>query len=107
MNLKETARNKHKNGNNCAVAVYFTFYNKISGIAHAPRKMKVENAERFFLRKRCCLSSATAQQNYPKGNTKALIDAFTKGAQGAGHEVVECPVGAMNIKGRLGVDFIT
>ena len=35
---------------------------------------------------------------HPKGNTKALVDAFAKGAQGAGHEVVECPAGTMNIK---------
>ena len=37
MNKEETARNKHKNGNNCAVSVYSTFYDKISGIAPMPR----------------------------------------------------------------------
>lgn len=42
---------------------------------------------------------------HPKGNTKALVDAFAKGAQGAGHEVVECPVGTMNIKGCLGCEY--
>ncbi|MBQ9633260.1 MAG: flavodoxin family protein [Lachnospiraceae bacterium] len=42
---------------------------------------------------------------HPKGNTKALVDAFTKGAQGAGHEVVECAVGRMNIKGCLGCEY--
>jgi multimeric flavodoxin WrbA len=42
---------------------------------------------------------------HPKGNTKALIDAFTKGAQSAGHEVVECPVGSMTIKGCLGCEY--
>lgn len=31
---------------------------------------------------------------HPKGNTKALVDAFTKGAESAGHEVVECKVGS-------------
>ena len=42
---------------------------------------------------------------HPKGNTKALVDAFTKGAQSAGHEVVECLVGTMNIKGCLGCEY--
>lgn len=37
MSREDTARNKHKNGNNCAVAVYSTFYDKISGVAPAPR----------------------------------------------------------------------
>ena len=39
------------------------------------------------------------------GNTKALIDAFTKGAQNAGHEVVECPIGTMKINGCLGCNW--
>ena len=42
---------------------------------------------------------------HPNGNTKALIEAFSKGAQSAGHEVVECPVGTMNIKGCLGCSY--
>lgn len=42
---------------------------------------------------------------HPAGNTKALVDAFTKGAQSAGHEVVECPVGTMNIKACLGCEY--
>ena len=42
---------------------------------------------------------------HPKGNTKALVDAFIKGAQSAGHEVAECPVGTMNIKGCLGCEY--
>lgn len=42
---------------------------------------------------------------HPKGNTRALVDAFTKGAAGAGHEVVECTVGTMNIKGCLGCEY--
>ncbi len=42
---------------------------------------------------------------HPKGNTKALTEAFTKGAQKAGHEVVECPVGTMSIKGCLGCEY--
>jgi len=42
---------------------------------------------------------------HPKGNTKALIDAFTKGAQSAGHSVVECPVGTMSIKGCIGCEY--
>ena len=37
MNREETARNKHKSGNNCAVSVYSTFYDKVSGVAPAPR----------------------------------------------------------------------
>ena len=37
MSREDTARNKHKNGDNCAVSVYSTFYDKISGIAPAPR----------------------------------------------------------------------
>ena len=37
MSREDTARNKHKSGNNCAVSVYSTFYDKISGIAPAPR----------------------------------------------------------------------
>ena len=42
---------------------------------------------------------------HPKGNTKALVDAFTKGAESAGHEVVECKVGSMNIKGCLACEY--
>ena len=37
MNREETARNKHKSGNNCSVSVYSTFFDKISGTAPAPR----------------------------------------------------------------------
>ena len=39
------------------------------------------------------------------GNTKALTAAFTKGAESAGHQVVECPVGTMAIKGCLGCEY--
>ena len=39
------------------------------------------------------------------GNTAALVDAFVKGAQEAGHEVAVCPVGTMNIKGCLGCEY--
>ena len=42
---------------------------------------------------------------HPKGNTQALIDAFTKGAESAGHEVTQCRVGGMNIKGCLGCEY--
>ncbi len=42
---------------------------------------------------------------HPDGNTKAMVDAFSKGAQSAGNEVVECPVGRMNIKGCLGCEY--
>ena len=42
---------------------------------------------------------------HPKGNTKALLEAFTTGAESAGHEVVECPVGTMNIKACLGCEY--
>lgn len=42
---------------------------------------------------------------HPKGNTKALVDAFTIGAQSAGHTVLELPVGTMNIKGCLGCEY--
>ena len=38
------------------------------------------------------------------GNTAALVAAFEKGAKQAGHEVVVCPVGTMNIKGCLGCE---
>ena len=41
---------------------------------------------------------------HPRGNTKALTDAFTEGAQSAGHEVAEYLVGTMNIKPCLGCD---
>ena len=34
-----------------------------------------------------------------------MVDAFTKGAKSAGNEVVECPVGCMNIKGCLGCEY--
>ena len=37
MNREDTARNKHRSGNNCAVAVFSTFYDKISGVAPVPR----------------------------------------------------------------------
>ncbi|MBR1479251.1 MAG: hypothetical protein IJ608_15025 [Lachnospiraceae bacterium] len=37
MNREETARNKHRSGNNCAVSVYSTFYDKVSGLAPMPR----------------------------------------------------------------------
>ena len=39
------------------------------------------------------------------GNTAALVEAFRKGAEASGHEVVVCPVGTMNIKGCLGCEF--
>lgn len=39
------------------------------------------------------------------GNTKAMVDAFAKGAKSAGNEVVECPVGSMDIHGCLGCEF--
>lgn len=42
---------------------------------------------------------------HPNGNTKAMVDAFAKGAKSAGNEVVECPVGSMNIKGCLGCEY--
>ena len=42
---------------------------------------------------------------HPNGNTKAMVEAFTRGAKSAGHEVVECPVGSMNIKGCLGCEY--
>ena len=42
---------------------------------------------------------------HPNGNTKALVSAFAKGATGAGHEVVECPVGTLAIKGCLGCEY--
>ena len=42
---------------------------------------------------------------HANGNTKAMVEAFAKGAKGAGHEVVECPVGTMNIKGCLGCEY--
>ena len=38
----------------------------------------------------------------PNGNTKALIDQFTSGAESAGHEVVCFNLGQMNIHGCLG-----
>ncbi|MBR3246148.1 MAG: flavodoxin family protein [Parasporobacterium sp.] len=42
---------------------------------------------------------------HTKGNTTALVDAFTKGAESAGHEVVVCPVGTMNIKACLACEY--
>ena len=42
---------------------------------------------------------------HSNGNTKALVDAFSKGAQSAGHEVVECRVGSMNIRPCLGCEY--
>ena len=33
---EETARSKHKNGNNCAVSVYSSFFDRISGVAPTP-----------------------------------------------------------------------
>ena len=39
------------------------------------------------------------------GNTAALVDAFQKGAQAAGHEVVVCLVGTMDIKGCIGCEY--
>ncbi len=42
---------------------------------------------------------------HPNGNTHALVDAFTNGAQSAGHEVTESAVGRMNIKGCLGCEY--
>ena len=42
---------------------------------------------------------------HANGNTKAMVEAFAKGAKGAGHEVVECPVGTMNIKGCLACEY--
>lgn len=42
---------------------------------------------------------------HKNGNTAALVDAFVKGAEAAGHEVTVCPVGTMNIKGCLGCEY--
>lgn len=42
---------------------------------------------------------------HPAGNTKALVDAFAKGAESAGHEVTEIRVGTMNIRGCLGCEY--
>lgn len=42
---------------------------------------------------------------HKEGNTAALVGAFEKGAKAAGHEVVVCPVGTMNIKGCLGCEY--
>lgn len=39
------------------------------------------------------------------GNTAALVGAFEKGATAAGHEVVVCPVGTMDIKGCIGCEY--
>ncbi len=39
------------------------------------------------------------------GNTAALVDAFAKGAQASGHEVIVLPVGTMDIKGCLGCEY--
>ena len=40
-----------------------------------------------------------------KGNTKAMTAAFAKGAESAGHEVVECQVGKMDIKGCIACNY--
>ena len=42
---------------------------------------------------------------HTKGNTKALVEAFAKGALSAGHSVVEFPVAAMNIKACFGCEY--
>lgn len=42
---------------------------------------------------------------HPKGNTRGLADAFTKGAKSAGHEVMECTVGTMKINGCHGCEY--
>ena len=39
------------------------------------------------------------------GNSAALVSAFQKGAEAAGHEVVVCPVGTMDIHGCLGCEY--
>lgn len=42
---------------------------------------------------------------HKSGNTAALVAAFQKGAEAAGHEVVVCPVGTMKINGCLGCEY--
>lgn len=42
---------------------------------------------------------------HKEGNSAALVEAFKKGAQAAGHEVVVCPVGSMKINGCLGCEY--
>ena len=42
---------------------------------------------------------------HPKGNTKAMTAAFTKGAESAGHEVVEYQVAKMDIKGCIACEY--
>lgn len=42
---------------------------------------------------------------HKEGNTTALIKAFQKGAEAAGHEVEVCPVGTMNIKGCIACEY--
>ncbi|MDO5134260.1 MAG: flavodoxin family protein [Eubacteriales bacterium] len=42
---------------------------------------------------------------HTEGNTAALVSAFKKGAEAAGHEVIVFQVGTMNIKGCLGCEY--
>lgn len=42
---------------------------------------------------------------HPKGNTKAMTDAFAKGAKSAGHEVIEYQVAKMDIKGCIACEY--
>ena len=42
---------------------------------------------------------------HANGNTAAAVEAFKKGAESVGHEVVVCQVGTMNIKGCLGCNY--
>ena len=51
------------------------------------------------MKKRICILNGSPRAN---GNTKALVESFTKGAKTAGHEVICFDLQKMNIKGCLG-----
>lgn len=51
------------------------------------------------MKKKICILNGSPRMS---GNTKALIESFTKGAEAAGHEVVCFDLQKMNIKGCLG-----
>ena len=51
------------------------------------------------MKKKICILNGSPRLN---GNTKALVNSFTKGAEAAGHEVICFDLQKMNIKGCLG-----
>ena len=64
-----------------------------------------EGRGRYILKGGCILKIAVLNGSPKKGNTAAMVDAFVKGAEEAGHEVEVLHVGKMKIGGCLACEY--